>query len=59
MCKCSAFVSTSQNKTVGFFLPRPLSCLPAVTTAQGSEGIKLLMCMHLLSLKKSSGGFLQ
>lgn len=58
MYKHSAFVNTSQNKTVGF-LHIPLSCLPAVTKAQGSKGEKLLMYMHLLSLKKSSNAFLQ
>lgn len=51
------FVRTSQNMTVGF-LHIPLSCLPAVTKVQGSERGKLLMCMHLLSLKESSS-FLQ
>lgn len=58
MYKHSAFARTSQNKTVGF-LHIPLFCLPAVTKAQGSEGGKLLTCVHLLSLKKWSNGFLQ
>lgn len=50
MFKHSIFVRTSQNLSVGL-LHIPLICLPAATKAQGSEGAKVLMCMHLLSLK--------
>lgn len=50
MFKHSVFLRTLQNMTVGF-LPIPLICLPAATKVQGSEGAKVLMCMHLLPVK--------
>lgn len=50
MFKHSVLVRTSLNMTVGF-LHISLTCLPAATKVQGSEGAKVLMCMHLLPLK--------